>query len=131
MMYNSQITKDRIKVLCKAQNLNVKQMLEDCSLGANAIQQINNTKGMSSYSLAKIADYLQCSVDYLLGREGYYDESAYITPNLQFRPHIIAYIDLLGTKNNLNINRSNESVALKMYQKLLKRITFKIYQKMG
>lgn len=43
-------------------------MLSDCSLGANAIQQINDTKGMASFSLAKIADYLDVSVDYLLGR---------------------------------------------------------------
>lgn len=67
-MYNAQNTKDRIKQLCKLKKINVKQMLIDCSLGANAIQQINDTKGMASFSLAKIADYLNCSVDYLLGR---------------------------------------------------------------
>ncbi len=43
-------------------------MLLECSLGINAIRQINDTKGMASFSLAKIADYLNCSVDYLLGR---------------------------------------------------------------
>lgn len=43
-------------------------LLNDCSLGVNAIRQINDTKGMASFSLAKIADYLDCSVDYLLGR---------------------------------------------------------------
>ena len=64
-MYIAQTTKDRIKQICKD---NAKQMLSDCSLGANAIQQINDTKGMASFSLAKIADYLDCSVDYLLGR---------------------------------------------------------------
>ena len=46
----------------------MEQMLVDCSLGVNAIRQINDTKGMASFSLAKIADYLDCSVDYLLGR---------------------------------------------------------------
>lgn len=67
-MYIAQTTKDRIKQICKDKKLNAKQMLVDCSLGANAIQQINDTKGMASFSLAKIADYLDCSVDYLLGR---------------------------------------------------------------
>ena len=67
-MYNAQITKDRIKQLCKDKKINAKQMLIDCSLGANAIQQINDTKGMASFSIAKIADVLDCSVDYLLGR---------------------------------------------------------------
>ena len=46
----------------------MEQMLIECSLGVNAIRQINDTKGMASFSLAKIADYLDCSVDYLLGR---------------------------------------------------------------
>ena len=67
-MYFAQTTKERIKLICKKRNINAKQMLSDCSLGANAIQQINDTKGMASFSLAKIADYLDVSVDYLLGR---------------------------------------------------------------
>ena len=67
-MYFAQTTKERIKLVCKKRNINAKQMLSDCSLGANAIQQINDTNGMASFSLAKIADYLGVSVDYLLGR---------------------------------------------------------------
>lgn len=67
-MYNSQITKERIKVSCKNKNVNMAELLEKCNLGVNAIRQINDTKGMASFSLAKIADYLGCSVDYLLGR---------------------------------------------------------------
>ena len=43
-------------------------LLAECELGINAIRQINDKKGMASYSLARIADYLDCSVDYLLGR---------------------------------------------------------------
>lgn len=67
-MYSAQITKDRIKELCKEKKINMEAMLSFCELGVNAIRQINDTKGMASYSLAKIADYLDCSVDYLLGR---------------------------------------------------------------
>lgn len=67
-MYFAQITKDRIKTQCKIKKINAKKMLIDLELGPNAIQQINDVKGMASYSLAKVADYLDCSVDYLLGR---------------------------------------------------------------
>lgn len=67
-MYNAQTTKERIKNLCKTNNVNMEKLLSECSLGVNAIRQINDTKGMASFSLAKIADYLDCSVDYLLGR---------------------------------------------------------------
>lgn len=59
-MYIAQTTKDRIKQICKQKKINAKQMLNDCSLGVNAIQQITDTKGMASHSLAKIADYLDC-----------------------------------------------------------------------
>lgn len=67
-MYNAKIVKDRIKFVCKQQNLSMEKLLEDCSLGVNAIRQINDTKGMASFSLAKIADRLGVSVDYLLAR---------------------------------------------------------------
>lgn len=67
-MYNAQITREKIKEICKSQKINIGDMLDTCGLGINAINQINNTKGMASFSLAKIADYLNCSVDYLLGR---------------------------------------------------------------
>ena len=72
-MYFAQTTKDRIKNLCKTKKINMEDMLIECSLGINAIRQINDTKGMASFSLAKIADYLNCSVDYLLGRTDYPD----------------------------------------------------------
>ncbi len=67
-MYDAQTTKDRIKSLCKSKKINMEDMLVHCNLGVNAIRQINDTKGMASFSLAHIADYLDCSVDYLLGR---------------------------------------------------------------
>lgn len=67
-MYFAQTTKEKINFICKKRNISVKQMLSACSLGVNAVQQISDTKGMASFSLAKIADYLDVSVDYLLGR---------------------------------------------------------------
>lgn len=66
--YSAQITKDRFKTLCKTKNTTAALVLSECELNVNAIRQINDTKGMASFSLAKIADYLDCSVDYLLGR---------------------------------------------------------------
>lgn len=67
-MYDAQTTKDRIKSRCKQQKISIDVLLKACNLGVNAINQINDTKGMASFSLARIADYLDCSVDYLLGR---------------------------------------------------------------
>lgn len=67
-MYYAQITKNRIRELCKKKKITQEEMLAACGLGDNAIRQINDTKGMASFSLARIADHLDCSVDYLLGR---------------------------------------------------------------
>lgn len=67
-MYSAQTTKDRIKSLCKEQKRNIEDLISECELGTNAIRQISDTKGMASVSLGKIADVLNCSVDYLLGR---------------------------------------------------------------
>ena len=67
-MYIAQTLKDRIKKQCKNKETTVKTMLTECGLSINAISQINDSGGMYSFNLAKIADYLDCSVDYLLGR---------------------------------------------------------------
>lgn len=67
-MYDSHETRNRIKTQCKVKRVSMDSVLRECELGANAIRQISDSKGMASYSLARIADYLDCSVDYLLGR---------------------------------------------------------------
>lgn len=67
-MYYSHILVDRIKLQAKIKNVLVKDMLPACDLNVNALNQITDKKGLSSFSLAKIADYLDCSTDYLLGR---------------------------------------------------------------
>ncbi len=67
-MTNAQILKGRIKSQCENQGKSITAMLSELSLGVNAINQINEKKGMGSFVLANIADYLGCSVDYLLGR---------------------------------------------------------------
>lgn len=67
-MYNAQILTQRIKDRAKQQNILIRDMLSACDLSINAISQITDKKGLSCFSLARIADYLDCSVDYLLGR---------------------------------------------------------------
>ncbi|HIZ55147.1 MAG TPA: XRE family transcriptional regulator [Firmicutes bacterium] len=67
-MYNAQKLVQRIKNRAKQKNVLIRDMLSACDLSINAISQISDKKGLSSFSLARIADYLDCSVDYLLGR---------------------------------------------------------------
>lgn len=67
-MYTAQITIDRIQAIVKSRGLVQKNMLADCGLNENTLKRMTDNRGMSSFSLAKIADYLDVSVDYLLGR---------------------------------------------------------------
>ena len=67
-MYNAQYVAERIKTQAKKKSIQLKIMLSDIGLGINIISQLSNGREISSFSLAKIADYLDCSVDYLLCR---------------------------------------------------------------
>ena len=67
-LYNLPDIVNKIKLEAKNKNILMKDMLSDCDLGINAISEFSKGKQLSSISLAKIADYLDVSVDYLLGR---------------------------------------------------------------
>ncbi len=68
-MYNAQEAAGRIKTKAKEKNVLIKDMLEECELSKNAISSmLSRGSWLQANNLAKIADYLECSVDYLLGR---------------------------------------------------------------
>lgn len=66
-LYNSSKVADRIKILAKARSISVKQLLSDVGLGFNTMSNMKISMPKAD-NLARIADYLDCSVDYLLGR---------------------------------------------------------------
>lgn len=68
-MYNSQETALRIKNIAKSKKISIAELQENCGLGKNAINQLSDSQeGMKSKNIYMIADYLNVSVDYLLGR---------------------------------------------------------------
>ena len=67
-MYNSLEIANRIKARAKEQKKSLKSILTTCDLGINTISKIRNGADVHAQNLAKIADCLDCSVDYLLGR---------------------------------------------------------------
>lgn len=68
-MYNAQEISQKIKNECKRKNLTVKKLLEDNGLSGSTISNMSDGKMPRIDSVAKIADYFDCSVDYLLGRQ--------------------------------------------------------------
>lgn len=68
-MYESSNIALRIKAIAKSKNLTIKDMLIECGLSKNTMSSmLSGGSTPKSENLAKIADYLDCSVDYLLGR---------------------------------------------------------------
>lgn len=67
-MYISSNIANRIKEMSKIRNIPIGKMLTECNLGINTVSQLQGEKDILSKNLAKIADCLDCSVDYLLGR---------------------------------------------------------------
>lgn len=66
-MYVSNDIAIRIKFLAKAKGVSVKKLLEDVGLGYNTMSNLKTSMPKAD-NLARIADYLDCSMDYLLGR---------------------------------------------------------------
>lgn len=59
---------DNIKKLCKSKKITIKSLLENCNINRNFMYDLKSNQKPSVESLEKIADYLDCSIDYLIGR---------------------------------------------------------------
>lgn len=99
-MKNTQVIADRIKSQAKSKGLTVKLILESCELGVNTVTKMNNGTDIFSQNLLKIADYLDCSVDYLLGRTN--------NPNVMTDTYINGNNSVQAVKTgNVTINGNN------------------------
>lgn len=67
-MYVSYEIAERIKHLADKKEINLNYILKECGLGRNAITHLYDNHMIKADSLAKIADVLECSLDYLMGR---------------------------------------------------------------
>lgn len=96
-MNNSETMAKRIKELMKQKGVSNKEMSENVqNININTIAQLAKGREISYVSLANIAEYLNCSVDYLLGR----------TDN----PNITADTYINGDNNGIQaVNNGNNS----------------------
>lgn len=95
-MYSAQLTIERIQALIKAKGLTQKDVLKQCDINENTLKRMTDNKGMSSFYIAKIADRLDCSVDYLLGRT---DNPNSTGPNITNNEQ-----SNINGNNNINVN---------------------------
>ena len=68
MKYDNEMIAFRIKRIAKLRHIAMKQLLFQAGLNINIVSNLANGKNISALNLAKIADVLQCSMDYLMGR---------------------------------------------------------------
>ena len=66
-MYDGNNIAERIKTLAKSKNISIKTVLEKAELNYNLMTTLRKSIPKAD-NLAKIADVLECSTDYLLGR---------------------------------------------------------------
>jgi transcriptional regulator with XRE-family HTH domain len=67
-MYNLQINIDRISALTKSKGLSINQMLKNAELSTTILDNMKRGRLPSVDKIQSIAEYFDCSVDYLLGR---------------------------------------------------------------
>ena len=67
-MYDTQNVALRIKQRARELKIQIRTLMADCGLGINTVSQLSSGRVISYVSLALIAEHLDCSVDYLLGR---------------------------------------------------------------
>ena len=66
---NNAYVAQTIKSLCKNKSISVSKLLVECAIRKSLIYDLEKRDYTpSAEALEKIADYLDCSVDYLLGR---------------------------------------------------------------
>lgn len=67
-MYDLSKIAERVRIKAKEKKIKIGDLLSDCGLGVNTISEMAKGREVSIINFAKIADALDCSVDYLLGR---------------------------------------------------------------
>ena len=77
VLYNSANVAERIRAMLRIRKSTAKKMLKELGLGENMMTMMRTSMPKAD-NLAKIADYLDCSVDYLLGRTDVPEMGAFV-----------------------------------------------------
>lgn len=68
-MFSSDKVADRIKLIAKERKRPIGVLLSECNLSKNTLSSMRSGGFLPrAETIVRIADYLDCSVDYLLGR---------------------------------------------------------------
>jgi transcriptional regulator with XRE-family HTH domain len=119
-MYNSLETSTRIKKLAKEKGVPMSELQEMCGLNKNAVAQAGKSQeGMKAKNLYAIAELLECSVDYLLGRTDNPNETGIsVTDNNQMSLTGNNSISINTSRNNSTSDSSDDKQLFDMIKSL-------------
>lgn len=119
-MYNSLETSTRIKKLAKEKGVPMSELQEKCGLNKNAVAQAGKSQeGMKAKNLYAIAELLECSVDYLLGRTDNPNETGIsVTDNNQMSLTGNNSISINTSRNNSTSDSSDDKQLFDMIKSL-------------
>lgn len=103
MDFDNQILTSRIRDLAKSKNIKLKDMLDHCNLGRNAMSHLDNGRSIAHDSLIRIANYLDVTdLSYTI-----YIDNTYYTQETDwpiFNYNGVTYMPLTtNTANTLNL----------------------------
>ena len=114
----------KIKQLCKDKKIPIKSVLEECSLNRNFIYDLENRGSVPSIeAFYNLSNYLDCSVDYLLGIDL---DMTMLIRDIKYSHCVIAYIDVLGTKNKLKETPDNYLDIIQTIARCIKGVVDKV-----
>ena len=67
-LYDSIFLAENIKIQAKARNVQLKDMFTELGMSKGTLSSLRTGRMIAADSLARIADYLDCSMDFLMGR---------------------------------------------------------------
>lgn len=102
--YDTETARARIEMLCAEKGTQPTIVARESGAGTSSVANLKRGSMLSADKLAKIADYLDCSVDYLLGRT---DEPTRTTNSVSIsNPQ-----NFSGTQHNSIIQTSDEKIS--------------------
>lgn len=107
-LYKSPDVAIMIKKRAKTRNIVIKDMLSDLGLGSNTLSHMNHGKAIAFDSLARIAVYLDCSVDYLLGLSDNPELGSNIAGSALLSPHAEEILNSIKQLNDQGLDRLAE-----------------------
>lgn len=113
-----EFTANRIKEVAKSKGISIKQLLNNCELSINTISEMSKGKQISYISLAKMANYLDCSIDYLLGRTDIINVIKDLPPKI---------IDIITEQYNKNPKEFISDEFIKAPTKAMKKQEYSFY----